>query len=173
MQPSYPIPAHEALKALCFPFLLQSSNWPATGALALQALSPKPRVPALSCSLSARRERSGSGRIARDSTDVSHCRPIGAAVAVSSGELATGPAEPGAAADGCAPPPAAGGAPLVPVPEGAAPELIPTAGAYSAREDFLQKMEDDGQISFKYVLNDGQPHNSIWYVPGAFRALGF
>ena len=44
----------------------------------------------------------------------------------------------------------------------ACPAVILTAGAYSAREDYLQNMEDEGQISFKYVVNDGQEHNSIW-----------
>lgn len=49
-------------------------------------------------------------------------------------------------------------------PEGVAgaPAVILTVGAYSAREEYLQNMEDEGQISFKYVVNDGQEHNSIW-----------
>lgn len=91
-------------------------------------------------------------------------------VAVAGGEAVAGPVEAGAAVDGSTPPSAANGTLLLPAPEGAAPEVIPTAGAYSAREDFLQKMEDEGQISFKYVLNDGQPHNSIWCDHGV---LGF
>lgn len=100
-----------------------------------------------------------------------HCRPAGTLVALPSGEPSGGPGKPGGAAEGCAPAPTADGAQLVPAAEGSAAEVIPTAGAYSAREDFLQKMEDDGQISFQYVRNDGKEHNSIWCDPGA-RGLG-
>ena len=39
-----------------------------------------------------------------------------------------------------------------------------TMGAYSQRELFLQNLEDSGDMSFEYVLNDGQRHNSIWCV---------
>lgn len=35
-------------------------------------------------------------------------------------------------------------------------------GAYSQRELFLQNLEDTGEMSFEYVLNDGQRRNSIW-----------
>ena len=45
-------------------------------------------------------------------------------------------------------------------PDGAAPNV----GAYSQRELFLQNMEQAGDMSFEYVLNDGQRHNSIWSV---------
>ena len=38
----------------------------------------------------------------------------------------------------------------------------PNVGAYSQRELFLQNMEQAGDMSFEYVLNDGQRHNSIW-----------
>lgn len=37
-------------------------------------------------------------------------------------------------------------------------------GAYSQRELFLQNLEEAGDMSFEYVLNDGQRHNSIWSV---------
>lgn len=40
----------------------------------------------------------------------------------------------------------------------------PNVGAYSQRELFLQNMESAGEMSFEYVLNDGQRHNSIWSV---------
>ena len=40
----------------------------------------------------------------------------------------------------------------------------PNVGAYSQRELFLQNMEQAGDMSFEYVLNDGQRHNSIWLV---------
>ncbi len=39
-----------------------------------------------------------------------------------------------------------------------------TPGAYSQREQFLQKLEDEGQIEFCYVVNDGDPQNMAWYV---------
>jgi len=44
-------------------------------------------------------------------------------------------------------------------------EVLPAAGAYTAREEFLQKLEQEGQLSFKYVLNDGHPDNSVWCAP--------
>jgi len=44
-------------------------------------------------------------------------------------------------------------------------EVLPAAGAYTAREEFLQKLEGEGQLSFKYVLNDGHPDNSVWCAP--------
>lgn len=37
-----------------------------------------------------------------------------------------------------------------------------TSGAYSQREQFLQKLEDEGQIEFCYVVNDGDPQNMAW-----------
>ena len=40
----------------------------------------------------------------------------------------------------------------------------PSMGAYSQRELFLQNLEQAGEMSFEYVLNDGQRHNSIWSV---------
>ena len=40
----------------------------------------------------------------------------------------------------------------------------PNVGAYSQRELFLQNLEQAGDMSFEYVLNDGQRHNSIWSV---------
>ncbi|KAL3157908.1 hypothetical protein ABBQ32_012315 [Trebouxia sp. C0010 RCD-2024] len=40
----------------------------------------------------------------------------------------------------------------------------PNVGAYSQRELFLQNMESAGEMSFEYVLNDGQRHNSIWLI---------
>lgn len=40
----------------------------------------------------------------------------------------------------------------------------PNVGAYSQRELFLQNMEQAGDMSFEYVLNDGQRHNSIWLI---------
>jgi len=43
--------------------------------------------------------------------------------------------------------------------------VLPAAGAYTAREEFLQKLEQEGQLSFKYVLNDGHPDNSVWCAP--------
>ena len=38
----------------------------------------------------------------------------------------------------------------------------PNVGAYSQRELYLQNLEQAGEMSFEYVLNDGQRHNSIW-----------
>ena len=43
----------------------------------------------------------------------------------------------------------------------------PNVGAYSQREVFLQNLEQAGDMSFEYVLNDGQRHNSIWSVVAA------
>ena len=43
----------------------------------------------------------------------------------------------------------------------------PNVGAYSQREVFLQNLEQAGDMSFEYVLNDGQRHNSIWSVAAA------
>lgn len=37
-------------------------------------------------------------------------------------------------------------------------------GAYSAREMFLRRQEEETSLSFQYVLNDGGAHNSIWLV---------
>lgn len=37
-------------------------------------------------------------------------------------------------------------------------------GAYSAREDFLIKQEQEGDISFVYVDNDGSPQNMIYLI---------
>ena len=37
-----------------------------------------------------------------------------------------------------------------------------SGGAYSQREMFLRAQEEDCSLSFQYVLNDGDPHNSIW-----------
>ena len=46
-----------------------------------------------------------------------------------------------------------------------APAAVATSvGAYSQRELFLQNLEEAGDMSFEYVLNDGQRHNSIWSV---------
>lgn len=52
-----------------------------------------------------------------------------------------------------------------PGPPDAAPMTVgPNVGAYSQRELFLQDLEQAGEMSFEYVLNDGQRHNSIWSV---------
>jgi len=52
-----------------------------------------------------------------------------------------------------------------PGPPDAAPMTVgPNVGAYSQRELFLQNLEQAGEMSFEYVLNDGQRHNSIWSV---------
>ena len=52
-----------------------------------------------------------------------------------------------------------------PGPPDAAPMTVgPNVGAYSQRELFLQNLEQAGDMSFEYVLNDGQRHNSIWSV---------
>jgi len=52
-----------------------------------------------------------------------------------------------------------------PGPPDAAPMIVgPNVGAYSQRELFLQNLEQAGEMSFEYVLNDGQRHNSIWSV---------
>lgn len=48
--------------------------------------------------------------------------------------------------------------------EAAATTAAPNVGAYSQRELFLQNLEQAGDMSFEYVLNDGQRHNSIWSV---------
>ena len=37
-------------------------------------------------------------------------------------------------------------------------------GAYSAREMFLIGMEDSGELSFKYVKNDGSDDSLKWCV---------
>lgn len=37
-----------------------------------------------------------------------------------------------------------------------------TPGAYSQREQYLQKLEDEGHIEFRYVVNDGEPQNMAW-----------
>jgi hypothetical protein len=62
-------------------------------------------------------------------------------------------------------PAAEGKPPEAEPPEGqpaSAAEVLPAAGAYTAREEFLQKLEKEGQLSFKYVRNDGHPDNSVW-----------
>ncbi|DBB09698.1 TPA: hypothetical protein ACH3X3_001341 [Trebouxia sp. C0006] len=52
-----------------------------------------------------------------------------------------------------------------PGPPDAAPMTVgPNVGAYSQRELFLQNLEQAGEMSFEYVLNDGQRHNSIWLI---------
>ena len=52
-----------------------------------------------------------------------------------------------------------------PGPPDAAPMTNgPNVGSYSQRELFLQNLEQAGEMSFEYVLNDGQRHNSIWSV---------
>ena len=52
-----------------------------------------------------------------------------------------------------------------PGPSEEAPAVAaPNVGAYSQRELFLQNLEEAGDMSFEYVLNDGQRHNSIWSV---------
>jgi hypothetical protein len=38
------------------------------------------------------------------------------------------------------------------------------AGAYTQREEHLQRQEAAGDIEFAYVLNDGQPHNMMRWV---------
>ena len=58
------------------------------------------------------------------------------------------------------PGPGPGPGPSEEAPAAAAPNV----GAYSQRELFLQNLEDAGDMSFEYVLNDGQRHNSIWSV---------
>ena len=35
-------------------------------------------------------------------------------------------------------------------------------GVYSQREAFLAKREAEGELTFRYVENDGAPDNSIW-----------
>ena len=37
-------------------------------------------------------------------------------------------------------------------------------GVYSQREAFLAKREAEGELTFRYVENDGAPDNSIWYA---------
>lgn len=45
-------------------------------------------------------------------------------------------------------------------------------GAYYSREMFLIKMEEDGEMEFKYVKNDGTPDNLKWWgVGGDYKAL--
>ena len=35
-------------------------------------------------------------------------------------------------------------------------------GVYSQREAFLAKREAEGELSFRYVENDGTPDNNTW-----------
>lgn len=42
----------------------------------------------------------------------------------------------------------------------ASPEVA--RGVYSQRESFLAKREAEGELTFKYVENDGAPDNSMW-----------
>ena len=44
-----------------------------------------------------------------------------------------------------------------------------SGGAYSQREMFLRGQEEETSLSFQYVLNDGDPHNSIWCAPSELR----
>lgn len=41
-------------------------------------------------------------------------------------------------------------------------------GAYSSREDFLMRQEQAGELSFKYVLNNGEPQNMVWCASGSW-----
>ncbi len=36
------------------------------------------------------------------------------------------------------------------------------SGAYTQREAHLEQLEEAGDLNFMYVLNDSQPHNSLW-----------
>ena len=42
----------------------------------------------------------------------------------------------------------------------ASPEVA--RGVYSQREAFLAKREAEGELSFRYVENDGTPDNNMW-----------
>ena len=46
--------------------------------------------------------------------------------------------------------------------EGAAKGYRQPTGAYSQREDFLIRQEQEGELAYHYVVNDGQPHNMMW-----------
>lgn len=37
-------------------------------------------------------------------------------------------------------------------------------GAYSQREFVFHEREDKGELSFEYIVNDGNPNHLIWYA---------
>ena len=43
--------------------------------------------------------------------------------------------------------------------------VVAPVGAYTQREQYLQKQEEEGELSFEYVRNNGETHNSIWCAP--------
>ncbi|KAK9812998.1 hypothetical protein WJX72_007034 [[Myrmecia] bisecta] len=51
-----------------------------------------------------------------------------------------------------------------PMETGLTPVTVAPTGAYTQREVYLQKQEEEGEMSFEYVVNDGQPNNSIWLI---------
>jgi len=51
-----------------------------------------------------------------------------------------------------------------PQPQTEATTVAPTQGAYSSREEFLEEREAAGEISFKYIRNDGSQQNNIWLI---------
>ena len=47
-------------------------------------------------------------------------------------------------------------------PKGGSPEVA--RGVYSQREAFLAKREAEGELTFRYVENDGTPDNNVWWA---------
>ncbi|CAK0784458.1 hypothetical protein CVIRNUC_007662 [Coccomyxa viridis] len=47
-------------------------------------------------------------------------------------------------------------------PKGGSPEVA--RGVYSQREAFLAKREAEGELTFRYVENDGTPDNNMWLI---------
>jgi len=39
---------------------------------------------------------------------------------------------------------------------------VHSAGAYAQREEYLMRLEAEGDLGFHYVTNNGQPQNMIW-----------
>lgn len=54
-------------------------------------------------------------------------------------------------------------------PKVASPEVA--RGVYSQREAFLAKREAEGELSFRYVENNGTPDNDMWWAPGVMPPL--
>lgn len=42
--------------------------------------------------------------------------------------------------------------------------MIRTQGKYTAREQTWEELEGEGEISFRYMANDGRPEHSVWLV---------
>jgi hypothetical protein len=52
-----------------------------------------------------------------------------------------------------------------------APLVPATNGAYTQREQYLLRAEEAGDLAFEYVVNNGDPHNSLWCALGRGHLL--